>query len=76
VGITLYVIFPQWLILVLLVLVLGITVYRTFVKGRELWKKETAALEAAKQVNEENAPLIDDSSSLNGSYQPDEGTSL
>jgi hypothetical protein len=54
------VIFPQWLILVLLVLVLGLTVYRTFVKGLELYRKETKELEAAaRQVNsEEKAPLM------------------
>ena len=32
--------FPGWLITLLLVIMLGLTSHRTFVKGLTLWKKE------------------------------------
>jgi uncharacterized membrane protein YfcA len=43
VGVLLNKVFPSWLILLLLVLVLGLTTRRTLGKGLELWAKESAA---------------------------------
>jgi uncharacterized membrane protein YfcA len=43
VGVMLYVVFPQWLVLILLVLVLVTTDYRTWSKAVELYKKESAS---------------------------------
>jgi hypothetical protein len=40
-GALLHVIFPNWLILLLMVILLSATTYRTGTKGYNLWKKET-----------------------------------
>lgn len=40
VGVILNIIFPSWLLLMLLVLVLFITLWRTLIKGWKLWKQE------------------------------------
>ena len=47
-GVLLNTMFPDWLVLVILVLVLGITVYRTIGKGLKTWRKEHAAAQEAK----------------------------
>ncbi|ELR21463.1 uncharacterized protein ACA1_184090 [Acanthamoeba castellanii str. Neff] len=49
VGVLVYVILPEWLILILLILVLGLVDYRTFVAAIKLWKKEKVAKEAERQ---------------------------
>lgn len=65
-GIMLYQIFPQWLILVLLIFVLAFTDYRTFAKAWELHKKEEAAkatqplMVAVNADAEESEPLVGD----------------
>lgn len=41
-GIMLFIMFPQWFILILLVFVLGVTDYRTIVKALQLHRKEEA----------------------------------
>lgn len=64
-GIMLFIMFPQWFILCLLVFVLGITDYRTIVKALQLHRKEEAekkALSGPLGVN--NDPDEDDRTSL------------
>jgi hypothetical protein len=62
VGVTLYSMFPRWFIIILLILLLGITDWRAFVKAFELHRKEKAA-QQNKSVNPgENEPLINSKS--------------
>jgi hypothetical protein len=42
VGVTLYSMFPRWFIIILLILLLGLTDWRAFVKAFELHRKEKA----------------------------------
>jgi uncharacterized membrane protein YfcA len=61
-GIMLFIVFPQWFILILLVLVLGVTDYRTIVKALELHRKE----EAEKKKERETIGVINDDGGAGG----------
>ena len=54
VGVTLNKVTPPWIILISLTLVLVINTYKTFVKGRDLYKKEKA--EIARLADHESTP--------------------
>eukprot|EP01126_Amoeba_proteus_P038054 TRINITY_DN3952_c0_g1_i1.p1 TRINITY_DN3952_c0_g1~~TRINITY_DN3952_c0_g1_i1.p1 ORF type:complete len:500 (+),score=67.78 TRINITY_DN3952_c0_g1_i1:75-1574(+) len=61
IGVYLVKLLPSWLVLVLLVILLGYTAYRTITKGMSLWKKESAQMEKSTQilipdVSEANSP--------------------
>jgi len=89
-GIMLFIVFPQWFILILLVAVLGITDYRTIVKALELHRTEESesslAAQSASSVNAapEDHEQVQESSSKppptggarHGDSEEDERTSL
>uniref|UniRef100_A0A6B2L2X6 Membrane transporter protein n=1 Tax=Arcella intermedia TaxID=1963864 RepID=A0A6B2L2X6_9EUKA len=57
VGVVLNTVFPDWVVLILLILVLLSTTYRTTLKGVKEWKKEREGAE-----EEEEDPLMENSS--------------
>jgi uncharacterized membrane protein YfcA len=63
IGVFLNVMFPGWLILILVLILLSITAYRMFNKGIETWAKEKETLSQLRVYNEngdqrETTPLI------------------
>eukprot|EP00029_Vermamoeba_vermiformis_P001017 TRINITY_DN11186_c0_g1_i1.p1 TRINITY_DN11186_c0_g1~~TRINITY_DN11186_c0_g1_i1.p1 ORF type:complete len:421 (-),score=91.31 TRINITY_DN11186_c0_g1_i1:46-1308(-) len=58
VGVTLYSMFPRWFIIILLILLLGITDWRAFVKAFELHRKEKKEQQNRNVNASENEPLI------------------
>ena len=66
-GVLLNLIFPDWLVLVLLIVTLIITAYRTTQKGINLWKQETARKNKSKH-SESNQEVSMDVYTLMANY--------
>mmetsp|Transcript_20529 Transcript_20529/g.26572 ORF Transcript_20529/g.26572 Transcript_20529/m.26572 type:complete len:471 (+) Transcript_20529:59-1471(+) len=72
-GVFFNVLFPELVIVILLVLVLGFSAKKTLVKGKRLWDKESKALKEKGMVKNQSQVTLADSSS-DRSESPPNGT--
>lgn len=76
IGVFLNVMFPGWLILILVLLLLGITTYRMFAKGVETWRKENGKQSLKTTTTEENVDNRDTAPLMGGINDDDEDNLL